>query len=73
MVTELCVLKLSLHDALFAKVSLRGPNHSLYGHSLDLLELWRILGDLWRVRLACMAILPSVSTCGVEAGGFNRR
>ena len=72
MITELRVLKLSLNDALFAKVPLRRPDHGLNSHLFDMLVFWRVLRDLWRVRLACMAILPSVSTCSVEAGGFDR-
>ena len=73
MVAELRVLKFSLHDALFAIIFLRCSDHSLDGHSLYLIVVWRILGDFWRIRLACMTILPGVSRCGVEAGGFDRR
>ena len=73
MVTERCVLELPLHDALFANIFLRGSDHSLDGHPLDLVVVWRVLCDLWRVRLACMAILPCVSACRVETGLFIGR
>ena len=66
MVTELRVLEVPLHDALFANVFLRRSNHSFHGNSFDLAVIQVILSEVWWVGLARMAILPGISARGAE-------
>ena len=67
------VLEFPFHNAVRANVVLDTVDVRLRSNPLDLAKFGLIFANLGRIRLTCMALLPSIAACSAETGGFLAR